>query len=518
MFSGCPIGKEALAGLPIFPSLGPRLGGVGLSGAIPFETARGIRPLAEAIQYRVFGHVLNAPRPGHFAIAQRLAEQVMLRDFLSTVSDPMDRWEWILQMPTRRRKALIRALRKWEERGCFAKNVDIIKPFVKSEHLPFFAQYADCYGPVGLKYVARLIQAPHDETHLVAGPWLKPLVGRLKQVWNHKHWLFYASVAPEKLDEWLQDHSEATSWFWADYSSFDATFSKDAWEMLESFYRTVFPHAPLEFWQVLEYWRAPHGKQKCRRTDIKLEYQAPEINCSGRDDTALANALMNGILLSLSFACALHKRELVQLTPQMVEEISEQVSIAVVGDDSLVACKFDVQPLAADVVRVLEQFGLQVREGTSHELVDVTFLGMFPLPAGGRWFWAPTLGRRLYKAFWQLDPTGNLPAWTLGVAKQLALYRHCPFVYDIAQQVIDLLPGGKVTAFQHDPNRIWHARSVSTALYDRETIRALCHRYRADGMSETQVLSDLQVIRTISRLPAVVRLSTLDICLRRDEM
>ncbi|APG78135.1 RNA-dependent RNA polymerase [Hubei yanvirus-like virus 1] len=430
----------------------------------------------------------------------------------------MQVWEWICTMPSRRRKQLVRAFKAREELGEDSPEYEIIKAFVKTELLPYFGVADGDYSVFQVEYVARLIQAPHDETHLDAGPYLKPLVQRLKETWSWEHWLFYASVSPEKLDKWLNKHRGATSWFWSDYSSFDSTYSAHTWRMIERFYQQIYPEAPESLWKALNAWRKPHGKVRSHRDDAKLEYFAPIMNASGRDDTALANALVNGIVLALSFTAVLAGKSIESLEEADVLWASRQFSIAVVGDDSLVACSFDVRPLVGAIEGKIRRFGLVAKCFSSEELCDVTFLGMMPYPVAGDLYWGPTIGRRLYKAFWQADPKGNLPAWTLGVAKQLALYQCVPVLSEIANRVCTLLDGGKITRQAVDENRVWSARSSATPPYDYSTMVWMCKRYREQGLVPRAMAADVETVERIDRLPAIVRLLTVDASLLVDDL
>jgi hypothetical protein len=422
-------------------------------------------------------------------------------------------------MPSRRRKELVRAFRMYEERG-FQPHYRYaeIKAFVKSEKLPYFAVKFDEYAQEYVQYVARLIQAPHDETHLDAGPYLKPLVARLKRDWSADNWLFYASVGPEKLDTWLNRVAGAQSYFWADYSSFDATYSPEAWAMIEKFYAQLYPSADPRFWRAIDAWRQPHGSVKLRKDEAWIKYLAPVMNASGRDDTALANALFNGIALACALASVLCGVDVLSLQEEHIRCVSQLVNIAVVGDDSLVACSVDIVPLGQQVVQRLEQFGLKVKACSSRELVDVTFLASMPYPVGDKYYWGPTLGRRLYKAFWQEDPVGNLPAWVKGVAQQLALFRHVPLLSDISDRILQLLPGGKITTQVADPNRLWQHRETATPGYTDQTVHWLARRYQEQGLTAAQVRADIRLVQGITRLPAVGRFHTTDAALRVDDL
>lgn len=457
--------------------------------------------------------------PGSFLnCTSLLSNDLLLGSFLEA-ADPMDIKEWLYSLNrTGRRKQLIKAWKELVDRGQYHSKFELIQAFVKSELLPLF-KGTEC-GPdiEAARYVARLIQAPHDETHLVAGPYLKPLISRLKEKWHWDNWIFYASVAPDKLNKWLHKHCAATSWFWSDYSAFDATWTSNAWDMVESIYKKIYPDADPDFWRVLSIWRQPHGKMRSRKEDIKIEYWADVCNASGRDDTALANALFNGLALALAISAALCNKAPSAVNAADLAVASELVAIAIVGDDSLCACSFDATVYQSQIVKNLESFGLQVAAETSHSLVDVTFLGMMPYMVNGSFYWGPTLGRRMYKAFWQREPIGNLPAWTRGVAQQLMLFRNVPILYELAQRVDSLLAGQKVTRVQFDENRPWTAIAEEMPQWDSQTVDWLCARYRKQGLTRQDVFRDLKVIRSIRRLPAVVHLTTLDIAVSTDDL
>lgn len=431
----------------------------------------------------------------------------------------MDDWEYLKSITnSRRRKALIKAYHLRCERGEPHPQFAVFNMFTKDEKEAYFGQYRGDYAPQWKRTVSRLICAPHDETHISAGKYLKPLIPRLKDCWHWDNWIFYASVEPYKLDKWLQKHCAAASWFWSDYSAFDATYSPQAWAMLESAYRIIYPHAEQEFWQVLEIWRRPHGKKRMKQEDITIEYTGNVCNASGRDDTALANALLNGLVLAMSFASALCGKQVEDVTEEDLRHASEHFNIAIVGDDSLVACDMVIDPYVRAIETGIRAFGLVAVVQHSISLVDVTFLGMMPYMVRGSYYWGPTIGRRLYKAFWQLDPTGkqHLPAWTRGVAQQLGKYRNVPVMSDLAVKIDQLLTGHVVTRVSRDENRPWTMIEDTLPQWDDSTIDWLCARY--PGLTPTLVREDLITIRRIERLPAVVFLWTAQFALAADDM
>ncbi len=466
--------------------------------------------------FRVFKLIPHYVTPGAFAKFGQFLDYILPN--FTQEGQPMTVWDWILSMPSRRRKQLVRVLMAWLERGEHSRDLLKFQAFVKTENLPYFAQTSDGPSVDALCYIPRLIQPPHDEAHLVAGPYLKPLVERLKEVWHVENWIFYGSASPEKLDHWLERIRHCSSFFWSDYSAFDATFSDEIWDFMESLYKSIYPTASDTFLQILKAWRRPDSETRIRREDAKVKFQADVCNASGRDDTALANAIFNGFALTISFAAAISGVTVTHVTPEMMVAVSELVIISVVGDDSLVGCNFDVRPLCNHIGARLEEFGLVAKVFSSTDLADVTYLGMMPYLVEDRLLWGPTLGRRLYKAFWQSDPKGNLPAWARGVAQQLALYRHVPVLFETAQAVLRCTEGFKSTPVAHDQVRPWTMRKVATPTWTWGTLEWLARRYRDQGLTTQAIRHDISTLASIRRVPCVVKLHSTDAALLVDDL
>jgi len=489
---------------------------VGFDGAIPFVTSLGIKPLAEAVKYRVFkAYAAEIDDKAFDAVDSMILTPWLLGGFPDVV--PMSAWDWLKSMQvSRRRKALIRASAQRQARGEPHPLIDRVKPFVKTENLPWFGIVDGTPEVDACTYVARLIQAPHDETHLIAGPWLKKATKELKELWGPHNWIFYASAAPEKLDCWLRENQDSVSFFWSDYSAFDATWSKRAWQTIERWYHHIMPTAPEEFWEVLEMWRSPKGSAKSRKEGAALKYQSEEMMLSGRDDTAFANALLNGLAISLSFAAALAKKEVSQVTLSDLNRASELVRIAVVGDDSLVCCDFEVAPLVPDILKGIRSFGLVAKAGHSSRLCDVTFLGCMPYKTRAGLFWGPTIGRRLYKAFWQAERGSPLPAWTHGVARQMKMWRCVPLLGELGVRVCELLEGQAVFEDRAQEEKVYKTRSAETAPWDDLTVQWMADRYGA--INKAAVERDCARIKDIKRLPCVMHSEVFQVCVGQDEL
>lgn len=505
---------EAVLTMPPRARLGPRLLGIGLNGAYPFCSSVGPRPLLEAILYRIFKDIpeRQCPERPCFEAVVRVID-VLLPGFCDPC-EPMSVFQWIRSYRvSRRRHALIRAHWQRVERGCNHQDYGKVGAFVKTEKLPWFKPVGGEPYVSECAYIARLIQAPHDEAHLDAGPFLKPLVHRLKSIWHEHNWIFYGSREPEVLDVWLSRISGCRSFFWADYSAFDATHSDLSWWMIEGLYSRIYPRGSFpQLWMALDAWREPKGKCKVRKEGVVITYQAPPSNASGRDDTALANALFNGLCLATAFAAELSGVEIEDLTPDHFALAERLCKISIVGDDSLVGCDFDVSQY--DPVRHLRRFGLVVKSEHSSYLGAVTYLGQMPYFVGGGWVWGPTLGRCLYKAFWQLERDAHPVAWLRGVALQLSLFRHVPVLVEFAERVL-LLTRGPITPVTRDPNRPWTMRDRPTAAWDPITLLHLSRRY---GATPELILSDIALVKRVTTLPCVGRFPFLNMCVTQDDL
>ncbi len=490
---------------------------MGFDGAIPFVGPTGIHTTAKAALFRVFKSVSAVIDPASFSCA----EQFILDDlFLGRVEgiEPWDRGNWVKSMrKTRRRKILMRTLSRLEERGHYHKNLFRSKPFPKTEKQALFGVGITGPNVDSLRTIPRLIQAPHDETHLIAGPYLKPLTHAVKDVWNFENWIFYASVEPDKLNKWINMNASATSWWMGDYSAFDSTWVKQGWSMMRKFYSAKLKGIIPEFWDVLDAWERPHGVYRDRKRGWGFEYQSDECNASGRDDTALANAVLNGMVMALSLTAAYFSKSISQLTQWDIIRMKQLVRIAIVGDDSLVAASFDLSKYEEKIIQGIKSFGLVVKPCVAHSIDDITFLGMMPYETRGGYTWGPTIGRSLYKAYWQVEET-NLPAWTKGVALQYTQFSNVPFLYDVACTVFNLLPRYTVQEVARDEDRPWTTPPGSLPKWDECTVNQLCRRYRDVGLTPQMIHADLAMLKRISRLPVVVRSQVFDCVVQVDEL
>ncbi len=491
------------------------LAGIGLSGARPMVSARTPYNQAKALLGRVFRTLPPrpwgiGPLPGVYDFARQFIPTLMQFRSVERMTDE----EWLASMPSVRRTALTKAMQRLRDHG-WKDSYRKFSAFVKTELLPGFAKEDGDLRDLKTM-LDRLIQGPRDETHCVAGPWLKPLVKQLKYLWSDEACIFYGSCSPEKLHSWLVNRlAEKTpvafgsqpsrTFFWCDFSMFDCTHSKDSWKFMEEIYRSVGITDPL-FWKVMDAWRAPGGSIG------PFKYQAPVMNASGRDDTALANAVLNGVATFLSVTAAWLRKDLFSLSVADVEACKDTILLSVCGDDSLGALPH-VSParraqLATDIATNIAKFGFEAKLEMSDNLADAVYLGMRPYPTEHGWFWGKTIGRATYKMGWTLTKgKGDLMAHITGIAEMHRLCSsHVPVLSDLAHRILELRSGCKRTMPVLDPNRPWEWTYKGGVPYDSVTIEYVARMYSVKGklVTPADVLDLIRAIRSVDRLPCVV--------------
>lgn len=477
------------------------LTGIGISGARPMVSAMTAYTCAKALACRVYRlPKLRAwgrgPLPGVWQFAERFID-LILPDFRCK---PMSVEEWLETMPSRRRRALEKAWMDYQRSG-WSKRCEKFSSFVKTEFLPGFGK--DKVELVRLsEMVDRLIQGPADETHVIAGPFLKPLVKLLKERWPPDGFIFYGSAGPEALHTFLQSKlvDGEHRYFWCDFSMFDNTHSNDSWDFLEKIYKNA-GITDSDFWRVMAAWRRPSGKiGPCR-------YRARVMNASGRDDTALANAILNGFATYLSACAAYLGKPLLTLTVEDVRACRSQINLSVCGDDSIGALppmtEENARAFADAMSNNIAMFGFEAKLEHSEDLSRAVYLGMRPYPVNGKWFWGKTIGRAVYKLGWTMLESGrDLMAHITGVADMHMLCsRHVPILADLAAKIVELRCGAKRTPVVPDENRPWEWTLAGSLPYADDTI---AYTARAYGVTVTDVRAAISRIQAITRLPCVL--------------
>lgn len=486
------------------------LAGIGCSGAMPMVSAQTDHNKLKALAGRVFQNPPAnewgvGPKPGIWEFAKAFIPEIL--PDLST--DDMALVDWLRSMPARRRRVLEKAAKEYELVG-LRRSDRLFKAFVKAEFLPGFAQVkvGEAVTDESLQELKemldRLINAPAEKTHIVAGPKLKPKVKKLKEQWHAYAPLVYGSAGPEVLDVLLQRLAEFDgTYFDCDFSLFDRTHSVQTWDFLESLYALK----DRDLKQVFEWWRAPEGKIG------PFRYQGPVMNASGRDDTALANAILNGFATSLSAASAYHGISVMELSISQLRAFRSKSIISVCGDDSIGVMP-KLSPERMSRFRSLfneniAQFGFVAKLQVKDSLQDCIYLGQRPYWISGRWHWGKTIGRATYKMGWVMDPQArDVMAHITGIADMHILCsQHVPVLSDLARKIVDLRVGAKRTPVVLDPNKPWEWTQQGVLPYDAQTLDVCAEVYTK--LSGTPVArSDFEDLITeidmITALPCVL--------------
>lgn len=497
------------------------LAGIALAGARPMVSANTSYNKGKALCGRVFRQQPRAewgrgPCPEIWRWARQFVPE-LLGEF---TTERMSVEEWLDSMPSRRRKALRAAYLKYQRAG-WTEGYVKFAAFVKTELLPGFGKRGGDLDRL-LEMMDRIIQGPRDETHVIAGPWLKPLLKKLKTLWRPDGPIFYGSAGPEDLHVWLQRLVEASTkdaqpglLFWSDFTMFDNTHSQESWAFLEWLYSQA-GIDDVDFWKVIDAWRQPSGRIG------PFRYKANIMNASGRDDTALANAILNGFATYLSAVAAYLRKPLCTLTIRDVHEArASDVFVSVCGDDSLgrvpILDPQAVEQFRQSMVRNLRMFGFTAKLYCSMNIGDAVYLGMRPYPTKSGWFWGKTIGRATYKMGWVLDKGDrDVMAHITGIADMHSLCsRHVPVLADLAAKIVELRAGAKRTPPALDENRPWEWTYQSGVEYDEITLKAVAEAYStrvtASGPHDVDqdvtvkdILDLVDTIRGIRQLPCVV--------------
>ena len=461
------------------------LAGIGVSGCYPMVTRKGPYSRMQALIGRAF---LKKPKssPAAWAVMDKFKDELLPSSALDGEKMPID--AWLASMPARRRRALERAYREYINDGGLTDKDLTFSAFVKQELLASYKKFDWADAKPLAESIARMIMAPKDKAHIVAGPVIKPKLERLKAHWNKDNWLFYGATTPEKLQGWL-DSSVAgcedgdVFAFWCDYSMFDCTHSKESMRLVESFYSEM--RSDPEFARLINAWRAPKGKMG------EMDYQADIMLASGRDDTSLMNAILNGLVMGLSVAAAVAGVRLEDLQKEHLRYAEAYIRISICGDDTL---GFLPKHLWGDRVRIMREiernisrFGLVTKLDCTDYLGSAVYLGMrpynVPTPTGRRWLWGRTVGRAAFKFGWMLDlAKGDAAAWATGVADSVARTQpYVPILSDLARRTLKLREGARRTPVAVDENKPWTNWTVQQETkdltYDRQTLYCLEKSY-----------------------------------------
>lgn len=524
------------------PNLAGFLAGFGLALAQPFATLKSYVAVYRAIMARLFK--ANPCRPDaeawHHIEALAYAPGGLLGPLDHVVVQPLSLEQWLDGFMAPRRMVLRTTETVWAAMSHSWEAISwrshrAFAVFTKREWLSPIEVIEDEMVFQRPDHKPRLIQPPEDICHLATGPAMRAVTGWLKHHWNWQRHVFYASVTPELLDKWLQSIADEEMFLACDYSMFDCTHSRVTWGMMERLYRKLLPpdweHYEL-FFKVLKHWEAPWGTARGKRSErhyTRARYKGRVMNASGRDDTALANALLNAIAMSSSIAAAWWGVELKALTATQWQELQGRCRLAVVGDDSIAAIpsrmangeRVDVLAFQEAVDRNIRSLGFVPKSTITDRWQDIVFLGCRPYRVRGKLHWGPTLGRRLYKHHCCIHPGRSPIAWLHGVTQMEArCYNHVPVIRAMAIRVNELLSGLKATEYKWDHWEQNWDRKAQLPPPDLDTYQQLASAYcvRGNHMTVDMLLDLEELIYKTESLPVLLDHPAITIMLAVDEM
>lgn len=483
--------------------------GPAVAGVIP-----AVSLICEYNSYKaLLGRAFRKPRhrPAVFILSLLQKFSPLLLDGFQQLYHPMSRQEYI--DTARRRQVMQDASDLYDNTG-WRDSYSLFSSFVKSEKLISIKKHDLYFLPLE-HMLDRLINGPHPVTHIIAGPKIKPFTRLLKKLWGPTGRIFYAATSNVSLNFWFnQNYNPGKFAVCSDYTMFDNSHSSTTWEWIEGLYRALGMFDDPDFSVVMDAWRAPHGHLQGR--GFCYEFFAYIMNASGRDDTALANALINGFAMFLSVLATILRAPLCSLN---VDDIARaEFNVSIMGDDSLVLLPdyYSTPDLPAVLSDNLSQFGLEAKIELAYTPFDMVYLGMRPYLVDGVYWWGRTIGRALYKWGWKLDPNNcDAPAWMTGVAEaEVITSPHVPVLYDVAVSYLRSRVGCKRTPFVPDFERPWTQPDPNVPHYDVSTVAFVAHGY---GVDPRELLSFCEYLLSLDTFPCIISHPVLEAIMMKDD-
>jgi len=256
------------------------------------------------------------------------------------------------------------------------------------------------------------------------------------------------------------------------------------------------------------------------------------MNASGRDDTSLANGVLNGLAMFMSLAAALHGVTIAGLERSHIHSSMNLIRLGVSGDDSLAGIPMvaDQSAFLSILRRNIASFGFEAKAFISDRPHDAVFLGARPIHYPGGWAWARTLGRSTYKLGWSLcRPTEDGMAKITGIADMVCRTSPgVPILYDLANKILQLRKGAKCTPVPED-ERSWLVEPNQHS-YTDDTLEQLSQAYTRVASANAPWDLDCSLltvhslkglikdIEAIEQLPAVIDNPTWRLLVLLDEL
>jgi len=435
------------------------------------------------------------------------------------------RESWLASFPPARRVTLMDSVFQYD--GLTAKHLRF-DFFMKNE---LGANMRDDREPFIKPANPRLICSPNPFTHCAMGPFLRQATDWLHSCFPLSGTVTYAGgLKPNQLNEWLHGVTVGDRAFWrpgvvaveCDYSSFDCTYSRQAHDFLAKAYQEMGLEWNESQRRIVAAWDRPRG-----HTMHGAKVNCPVMNASGRDDTALINAELNGVVQMCTWSHILLGVPLAsELSEADAAWMRENVRIVVLGDDSLTLVprltRSGRKWAEAEITAAVGRFGFTARDVKVHEDPrQMVFLGNRPYPSRGldgrsplRLYWGPTIGRRLYRQHTMLNAFPDPYAWLKGVARAaITCSAHVPIIFETNTKVLVLLAQHTETpaSIMNDYNACMLAGAPLAMC--SETLDLLLDVY---GVTEWDYRVIQEYILQTPRLPAYVGHPAIDAILAKD--
>jgi hypothetical protein len=348
--------------------------------------------------------------------------------------------EWLANQ--QRPEDMVIAAAKYRADGWTAED-DVCKPFVKSEwHLDAKEQGDGTERRTELK--PRGIYTLSDKGHVIVGPYTLPALHRMGEIWGPQSVIEYAGCkTPKEMRDLLRrlERMAAQGFQFVDndYSCFETSHSPHSFQTYRNLLRRLWADYCQLREEIMTKWESPEFQAKIG--GFVFKGKLPTMMCSGRPDTALGNAIKNGLATFFAIVAAVAGLNVAQLdaVPDAVWAwATDNVKVVVVGDDSIIAIRLpEGQTLPAVLQRVEQnicRLGFISKLEPRKHLRELVFLGNRPYLIGEHYEWGPSLGRRLYKHHWGLDVTGDPKAWMAQVADmERRTCGHVPLIKEFAE-------------------------------------------------------------------------------------
>lgn len=489
--------------------------GVGHPGHFPTVFQRGAESMYNGLRCRTYREV--PARPPVVLDVMRMVRDAIFSHVPRSAVPKMDMEEWFRQqrreLPMRKAAWELRT-EGWDERDL------LCKPFIKSE-----------FQKTGAK--PRPIYTLSDKTQVTVGPWTLPLMEFFREHLGPGQLIQYCGCnTPADNRRVLREIEEGLAggkMVWLnDFTCFETTQDKQTMSCVRELYRAVWAGHDDDRERCMDWWEAP--RFKARSGSHVFSGQLPEMMCSGRSDTAITNSLLNAIATATAHAAAtlgVGIEGLLRWHPSVVKRALSGYKMYFVGDDSIVvgpkARSHHQMGYTARVERAYAEMGFCCKLEEKHELAEVVFLGCRPYDVvhadGTRtWEWGPTLGRRLFKHHWCLDPIGNPFAWMHQVAEMEShCYGHVPVLGALARRILQL-SGPKLVVRKEllermEERKKWIMQLEDNGRPDARTFEVLGRVYGLDAGALQALESDLANIPSIPYLyssPTIDRIMEVD--------